>query len=77
MTLKIQFYSSKGGPSASFLFTHSGTILKILTHLELFKPRSHLRGDKNVPDRTWRASDIDCFGANLALVLYRSVLTLK
>lgn len=64
-------FSSKGGPSASFLFTHSGTILKILTHLELFKPRSHLRGDKNVPDRTWRASDIDCFGANLALVLYR------
>ncbi|XP_046965316.1 multiple inositol polyphosphate phosphatase 1-like [Vanessa cardui] len=72
MLLKNMFQSfSKKGPNATFLFAHSGTLLKLLTHLKLYKPDSHLRGDTIVEDRAWRVSDIDCFASNLAFVLYK------
>ncbi|XP_064071714.1 multiple inositol polyphosphate phosphatase 1-like [Vanessa tameamea] len=72
MLLKNMFeIFSKKGPNATFLFAHSGTLLKLLTHLELYKPDSHLMGDTIVEDRTWRASNIDCFASNLAFVLFK------
>ncbi|CAK1545272.1 unnamed protein product [Leptosia nina] len=57
--------------NATFLFAHSGTLLKLLAHLQLYKPKSHLRGDAIDEQRTWKTSNIDCFASNLAFVLYR------
>ncbi|XP_045542903.1 multiple inositol polyphosphate phosphatase 1-like [Papilio machaon] len=59
------------GANATFLFAHSGTLLKLLTHLELYKPERPLTGESMNKDRAWRASDIDCFASNLAFVLYK------
>ncbi|KAG6442773.1 multiple inositol polyphosphate phosphatase 1 [Manduca sexta] len=67
----LEMFSNKEGPNATFLFAHSGTVLKILTHLGLFKPKDHLRGNAVMKERPWRTSHIDCFAANLAFVLYR------
>ena len=63
-----------------FYFTHSGTILKLLSYLGLYKEtvnestgvRSHLRHDnyesmKN--GRNWRTSLIDAFASNIGFVL--------
>ncbi|CAB3255391.1 unnamed protein product [Arctia plantaginis] len=58
-------------PRATFLFTHSGTLVKILAHLGLYKPEAPLTGSKMVNDRQWRTSDIDSFAANLAFVLFK------
>ncbi|XP_050345614.1 multiple inositol polyphosphate phosphatase 1-like [Nymphalis io] len=72
MLLKNMFESmSKKGPRGTFLFAHSGTLLKLLTHLQLYKPDSHLRGNAMVEVRSWRASNIDCFASNLAFVLFK------
>ncbi|CAH2086293.1 unnamed protein product [Euphydryas editha] len=72
MILKNMFeIMSKDSPTATFLFAHSGTLLKLLTHLHLYKPDSHLRGDIKDEQRVWRASDIDCFASNLAFVLFK------
>ncbi|VVD04147.1 unnamed protein product [Leptidea sinapis] len=57
--------------NATFLFAHSGTLLKLLTHLQLYKPNSHLRGHSIDEDRTFRVSDIDCFASNIAFILYK------
>ncbi|XP_047988557.1 multiple inositol polyphosphate phosphatase 1-like isoform X1 [Leguminivora glycinivorella] len=62
--------TSKTGPNASFLFAHSGTLLKILTHMSLYKPEAPLTGDFIPEDSVWRLSDIDCFASNLAFVLF-------
>ena len=66
--------------SGIFYFTHSGTILKLLSYLGLYKEavneatglRPHLRHDnyeemKN--NRNWRSSLIDAFASNIGLVL--------
>ncbi|XP_038215957.1 multiple inositol polyphosphate phosphatase 1-like [Zerene cesonia] len=72
LLMKHMFHSiSNKGRNATFLFAHSGTLLKILTYLQLYKPESHLRGDTIDHKRTWRASNIDCFASNLAFVLYK------
>ncbi|KAL0894031.1 hypothetical protein ABMA27_014097 [Loxostege sticticalis] len=73
MAIKTMFdnFSHKQDPHAMFLFAHSGTLLKILTHLQLYKPESPLRGDTINRERPWRASTIDCFASNLAFVLYK------
>ena len=63
-----------------FYFTHSGTILKLLSYLGLYKEeiddqtggRMHLRHnnyDKMKDSRNWRTSFIDPFGSNVGLVL--------
>ncbi|KRT86210.1 Phosphatase [Oryctes borbonicus] len=60
-------------PKAVFYFTHSGTLLKMLSHLNLYKDDESLRAagyDKN-HNRKWRVSHIDTFGGNLAFILYK------
>ncbi|XP_039747054.1 multiple inositol polyphosphate phosphatase 1-like isoform X1 [Pararge aegeria] len=72
MVMKNMFDTmSKSGRNATFLFSHSGTVLKLLTHLELYKPDSHLKGDAMDENRPWRTSDIDCFASNIAFVLFK------
>ncbi|XP_069365747.1 multiple inositol polyphosphate phosphatase 1-like isoform X3 [Maniola hyperantus] len=72
MVMKNMFDSmSKRGRNATFLFSHSGTILKLLTHLQLYKPDGPLRGDAIVENRPWRMSNIDCFASNIAFVLFK------
>ncbi|XP_026329532.1 multiple inositol polyphosphate phosphatase 1-like isoform X2 [Hyposmocoma kahamanoa] len=61
---------SNQGPNATFLFAHSGTLLKILAHLQLYKPDQPLRGNTLLKDRHWKTSHIDCFASNLAFVLF-------
>ncbi|CAH2073620.1 unnamed protein product, partial [Iphiclides podalirius] len=72
MLMKNLFERFRGeGPDATFLFAHSGTLLKLLTHLQLYKSESPLTGDALNLKRTWRASNIDGFASNLAFVLYK------
>ncbi|XP_047021848.1 multiple inositol polyphosphate phosphatase 1-like [Helicoverpa zea] len=73
MAIKNMFenFSKENGLRSIFLFTHSGTILKILTHMQLYQPPAPLRGDAIVKDREWNLSKIDCFAANLAFVLFK------
>ncbi|CAG9114499.1 unnamed protein product [Plutella xylostella] len=73
LSIKTMFkiFSDTKSPNATFLFAHSGTLLKLLSHMQLYKPREHLRGDRMDLGRPWRMSKIDSFGANLAFVLFR------
>lgn len=59
-------------PLATVYFTHSGTMLKMLSHLGLYKDEKHLlASDYNSNnDRKWKVSQIDPFGTNLAFVLH-------
>ena len=63
-----------------FYFTHSGTILKLLTYLGIYKEKvdkvtgrtPHLRHDNYEvmkSDRKWRTSLIDSFASNIGFVL--------
>ncbi|XP_050297794.1 multiple inositol polyphosphate phosphatase 1 [Anthonomus grandis grandis] len=70
-------------PKATLYFTHSGTLLKMLAHLGLYKDAEPLTADKYdaMSERKWKTSLIDSFGTNLAFVLYdcdttKKVLTL-
>ncbi|CAK1581760.1 unnamed protein product [Parnassius mnemosyne] len=70
--MKIMFERfRRNGPDATFLFAHSGTLLKLLTKLQLYKSERPLTGDEMDRNRKWRASEIDCFASNLAFVLYK------
>ncbi|XP_023935060.1 multiple inositol polyphosphate phosphatase 1 isoform X2 [Bicyclus anynana] len=71
MIMKNMFHTMSNGPSATFLFAHSGTILKLLTHLQLYKPQCPLLADAVDEGRPWRTSDIDCFASNIAFVLFK------
>ncbi|XP_052757563.1 multiple inositol polyphosphate phosphatase 1 isoform X1 [Galleria mellonella] len=73
LALKTMFkiFSDKPDPFAVFMFAHSGTLLKLLTHLQLYKPDSPLTGDAMDDTRPWKASLIDCFATNLAFVLFK------
>ncbi|XP_022112716.2 multiple inositol polyphosphate phosphatase 1 [Pieris rapae] len=72
MLLKHMFQTLRNETrNATFLFAHSGTLLKLLAHLQLYKPKSHLRGDYVDDERPWRASNIDCFASNIAFVMYK------
>jgi len=57
----------------SFYFTHSGTILKLLTFLKVGLDGSTLRSDNvmEMEDRGWRTSILGPFGANVAFVLQK------
>ncbi|KAL9878587.1 multiple inositol polyphosphate phosphatase 1-like [Glossina fuscipes] len=58
-------------PNATFYFTHSGTLLKLMAHLGLYKDSSPLTYKNfNKKQRAWRTSLIDSFATNLAFVLY-------
>jgi Histidine phosphatase superfamily (branch 2) len=54
----------------SFYFTHSGTILKLLTFLELYGDVAHLSGEQVNHERNWKTSHIDSFATNIIAVLY-------
>lgn len=73
VTIKDLFehFSNKERPRASFLFSHSGAVLKIMAHLGLYKPQEPLTHLKKIEKRPWKASHIDSFATNLAFVLYQ------
>lgn len=53
-------------------FAHSGTVLKVLSHLGLYQDEFQLQHDNydEANDRLWKVSRIDPFGSNLAFVLF-------
>lgn len=66
------FESDSKYPKATVYFTHSGTLLKMLAHLGLYKdPKALTKVSFDSNDHKWRVSKIDAFGTNLAFVLYR------
>lgn len=78
------FKSKKAYPKSVLYFTHSGTLLKVLTYLQLYKEGEHLslkNFNEKMNNRNWRTSVIDTFATNLAFVLHncngiQKVLTL-
>ncbi|KAJ8931672.1 hypothetical protein NQ314_015388 [Rhamnusium bicolor] len=69
----ISFLESKDSfPKTNVYFTHSGTLLKILAHLGLYKEDQHLTAKNydKMKSRKWRTSVIDSFATNLAFVLF-------
>ncbi|KAK2718384.1 multiple inositol polyphosphate phosphatase 1-like [Artemia franciscana] len=64
--------SSQNNTIGHFYFTHSGTVLKFLARLGLFKDSTPLRYDNysTQKNRLWRTSIIDSFASNIAFVLY-------
>ncbi|XP_055371226.1 multiple inositol polyphosphate phosphatase 1 [Condylostylus longicornis] len=57
-------------PNATFYFTHSGTILKFLSHLGLHKDNFVLTHKDFLKERKWKTSEIDAFASNIAFVTY-------
>ncbi|KAJ3646979.1 hypothetical protein Zmor_024534 [Zophobas morio] len=66
------FQSNETFPKSTIYFTHSGTLLKMLAHMGLYKQKKHLIADDFHlnGNRTWRVSQIDSFGTNLVFVLF-------
>lgn len=66
------FFSIDNGVKTSAYFTHSGAILKILSHLGIAKDNKPLLHDNyhSSKDRLWRTSIIGAFASNIAFVLY-------
>ncbi|XP_062141359.1 multiple inositol polyphosphate phosphatase 1-like isoform X2 [Drosophila sulfurigaster albostrigata] len=56
--------------NATFYFTHSGTLLKMLAHLGVARDERPLTHKDFGKDRLWRTSEIDAFATNLAFVRY-------
>ncbi|EDW05961.1 multiple inositol polyphosphate phosphatase 1 isoform X2 [Drosophila mojavensis] len=56
--------------NATFYFTHSGTLLKMLAHLGVAKDERPLTHKDFETKRLWRTSEIDAFATNLAFVRY-------
>ena len=59
--------------SGTFYFSHSGTLLKLLAFLNVFKDEEQLRSEnfKQMDKRKWRTSQIGPFGGNIAFVLQK------
>ncbi|CAH0564059.1 unnamed protein product [Brassicogethes aeneus] len=60
-------------PLSVLYFTHSGTLLKMLAHLGLYKDEKILIAndyEKN-GNREWKVSHIDAFATNLAFILHK------
>lgn len=68
--LLLHLDPSSNDKKLAFKFTHSGTMLKLLTFLELYNDDFHLSGENLVDHRKWRTSLIDSFSSNLIAVLY-------
>lgn len=66
-------------PKATIYFTHSGTLLKMLAHLGLYKDADTLTASKyrEMTNRKWKTSLIDSFATNLAFVLYEWVIIMN
>lgn len=58
-------------PVTTIYFTHSGTILKFLTKLNLYKDENKLNHNSFYDERKWRVSKIDSFASNILFVLYK------
>ena len=66
------FFKNKSSKRGTFYFTHSGTILKFLAFLKLYRDPEPLTSDnfdRLKDERLWRTSRIDAFGSNVAFVL--------
>ncbi|XP_017089699.2 multiple inositol polyphosphate phosphatase 1 [Drosophila bipectinata] len=59
--------------NATFYFTHSGTLLKLLAHLGLARDEEPLTHRHFASERLWRTSQIDAFATNLAFLRYDCV----
>ncbi|PBC26190.1 Multiple inositol polyphosphate phosphatase [Apis cerana cerana] len=69
----FNFFASDEELLVSAYFTHSGTILKLLTLLGVAKDDQHLTHDLfplYADDRAWRTGIIDTFASNIAFILY-------
>jgi len=72
--IKIFDDISKGNDQrGTFYFTHSGTILKLLTHLKLYNDEESLKSSnfEKMQDRKWKTSKFGAFGANVAFSLQK------
>uniref|UniRef100_A0A182PH50 Multiple inositol polyphosphate phosphatase 1 n=1 Tax=Anopheles epiroticus TaxID=199890 RepID=A0A182PH50_9DIPT len=63
-------FESDSGPRFTFYFTHSGTLLKSIAFLNLYKDNVPLTAENYRHKRKWHVSHIDAFGSNLYFVLY-------
>jgi hypothetical protein len=62
---------TSNNPAITFYFSHSGTLLKTLAFLELYKDETVLtHRDFDLHNRQWRAGQIDAFATNLVFVLF-------
>uniref|UniRef100_T1H3T8 Uncharacterized protein n=1 Tax=Megaselia scalaris TaxID=36166 RepID=T1H3T8_MEGSC len=57
-------------PNATFYFTHSGTVLKLLSHLGLYKDNFVLTHKDFEKERQFETSKIDAFASNIQFILY-------
>ncbi|KAK9720672.1 Histidine phosphatase superfamily (branch 2) [Popillia japonica] len=64
------FNSNQEYPKIVLNFTHSGVLLKVLSHLQLYKDETPLRHDCLNKNRKWQTSRIGGFGSNITFVLY-------
>jgi len=63
--------SSESYPRAALYFTHSGTLLKMISHVGLYNDGKPLVHDDINADRKWKVSRIDPFATNLAFVSFK------
>ncbi|KFB35155.1 AGAP003555-PA-like protein [Anopheles sinensis] len=68
--LFANFDASGERPRFTFYFTHSGTLLKSIAFMNLYKDNEPLTAQSYRYKRKWRVSHIDAFGSNLYFVLY-------
>ncbi|XP_077302918.1 multiple inositol polyphosphate phosphatase 2 isoform X2 [Arctopsyche grandis] len=61
----------KNSYSSTFQYSHSGTILKILSYFGLYNTDGVLKSNNRDPNRSWRTSYIDSFASNIGFILYR------
>lgn len=65
--------ASSTEPKATFYFSHSGAILKLLAHLGLYRDDFQLAAHTFERERKWQVSEIDAFASNVAFVLFEYV----
>lgn len=65
----LRFNSTQ--PQSTFYFTHSGTVLKVLAALGLYKDEQQLKHINHEQPRMWRTSEIDAFASNLLFVTFQ------
>lgn len=75
----VAHFTSDEPTKSVFYFSHSGTILKMLSYLNLYKDEMPLLSEnfEQQTNRLWRVSKIDAFGTNIAFVLFRCGSELK
>lgn len=73
MIIFLNFRSKSSELKGVFYFTHSGTLLKMLSFLGLYKDNERLKSSNfaNFINRKWKVSKIDVFASNLVFVLYK------